>query len=48
MILSILQVFQISICFTKVFEIAVCFADFGLFEISTPVMSNMLNMANIV
>ena len=32
----------------KVFEIAVCFAHFGLFEISTPVMSNMLTMANIV
>ena len=32
----------------KVFEIAVCFARFGLFEISTPVMSNMLTMANIV
>ena len=35
-----------SIC--KVFEIALCFAQFGLFEISTPVMSNMLTMANIV
>ena len=32
----------------KFFEIAVCFAHFGLFEISTPVMSNMLTMANIV
>ena len=32
----------------KVFEIAFCFAHCGLFEISTPVMSNMLNMANIV
>ena len=32
----------------KVFEIAVCFAHFGLFEISTPVMSNMLTIANIV
>ena len=32
----------------KVFEIAVYFAHIGLFEISTPVMSNMLNMANIV
>ena len=31
----------------KLFEIAVCFAHFGLFEISTPVMSNMLTMANI-
>ena len=31
----------------KVFEIAVCFAHFGLFEISTPIMSNMLAMANI-
>ena len=29
-------------------EIAVCFAHLGLFEISTPVMSNMLTMANIV
>ena len=34
--------------FFKVFEIAVCFAHFGLFEISTPVMSNMLTIANIV
>ena len=32
----------------KVFEIAVCFAHFGWFEISTPVMSNMLTIANIV
>ena len=32
----------------KVFEIAVYFAFIGLFEISTPVMSNMLNMAKIV
>ena len=32
----------------KVFEIAVCFPHFGLFEISTPVMSNMLTIANIV
>ena len=32
----------------KVFEIAVCFAHFGLFEISTPVLSNMVTMANIV
>ena len=32
----------------KVFEIAVCFAHFGLFEISTPVMSKMLTIANIV
>ena len=32
----------------KVFEIAVCFAHFGLFEISTAIMSNMLAMANIV
>ena len=34
--------------FLKFCEIAVCFAQFGLFEISTPVMSNMLTMANIV
>ena len=32
----------------KVFEIALCFAHFGLFEFSTPVMSNILTMANIV
>ena len=32
----------------KVCEIAVCFAHFGLFEISTLVMSNMLTMENIV
>ena len=32
----------------KVCKIAVCFAHYGLFEISTPVMSNMLTMANIV
>ena len=32
----------------KDFEISVCFAHFGLFEISTPVMSNILTMANIV
>ena len=32
----------------KVLEIAVCFAHFGLFEISTPVMRNMLTIANIV
>ena len=32
----------------KVFEFAFCFAHFGLFEISIPVMSNMLTMANIV
>ena len=32
----------------KVCEVAACFAHIGLFEISTPVMSNMLTMANIV
>ena len=40
-------VYEISTIF-KVCEIAVCFAHFGLFEISTPVMSNMLTMANIL
>ena len=34
--------------FSRFLEIAVCFAHFCLFEISTPVMSNMLTMANIV
>ena len=29
-------------------EIAVCFAHFSLFEISTPVMSTMRTIANIV
>ena len=32
----------------KLFQIAVCFAHFGLFEISTTVISNMLTIANIV
>ena len=40
-------VYEIDTIF-KVYEIAVCFAHFGWFEISTPVMSNMLTMANIV
>ena len=34
--------------FWRFLEIAVCFAHFGLFEISTPVISNMLTMVNIV
>ena len=38
MILSILQVFQISICFTQ----------FSFYEISIPVVRHMLTMANIV
>ena len=32
----------------KLFEIAVCFGNFGIFEISTPVMRIMLSMANVV
>ena len=32
----------------KVIQIAICFAHFSIYEISTPVMRQMVTMANIV
>ena len=41
---SVYQIYSVL----KLFEIAVCFANFGFYEISTPVMSPMETMVNIV